>query len=95
MSTFGPDFEFSKDGHRILKQHEIIRDFMLDGKWRTLREISVNLGYPEASVSAQLRHLRKPRFGCYTVKKRRKTVGTWEYQVLTPGLSDKQGNNYE
>ena len=89
MSTFGPDFEFSKDGHRILKQHEIIRDFMLDGKWRTLRELSVNLGYPEASVSAQLRHLRKPRFGCYVVKKRRKTLGTWEYQVLTPGLANK------
>jgi hypothetical protein len=38
--------------------------------------------FPEASVSAQLRNLRKARFGGWTVDKRRRgESGTWEYRV--------------
>lgn len=56
---------------------------MLDGFWRTLSEIARELGYPEASVSAQLRHLRKPEFGSYLVDKRRRKAqsSVWEYRV--------------
>jgi hypothetical protein len=69
---------------RLQNQNEAIRELMLDGKWRTLRDIAETTGYPEASVSAQLRHLRKERFGSYRVDKRRVSntaVGLWEYQV--------------
>ncbi len=38
--------------------------------WLTLHELSLLTGYGEASVSAQLRHLRKPRFGGFAVAKR-------------------------
>lgn len=86
MNTYGPAYEQSIDGERISKQHSAIRDLMLDGEWRTLSEISDFLHYPESSVSAQLRHLRKVQFGSYTVNKRRRkgAVGTWEYQVCSP-----------
>jgi len=36
---------------------------MIDGTWRSLSDIREALGYPEASISAQLRHLKKGKFG--------------------------------
>jgi hypothetical protein len=80
--TFGPAYEAALDGTRIQKQHERIRDYMMRSGWRTLAEISKALAYPEASISAQLRHLRKPEFGSYVVDKRRRdNAGQWEYRV--------------
>ena len=52
--------------------------------WLTLREISDLTNYGEASISAQLRHLRKPHFGGYVVVKRRRgpaANGAWEYRI--------------
>lgn len=52
--------------------------------WMTLREISELTSFGEASISAQLRHLRKPRFGGYVVAKRRRgrvSRGMWEYRI--------------
>lgn len=83
--TFGPAYNEQLDGVRVEKQHIKIRDFMLQtGQWWTLAELHQELNFPEASISAQLRHLRKKRFGAYTVRKRRKTEtgGTWEYKVF-------------
>ena len=83
--TFGPSFSEEIDGARIRKQHEVIRDHMLACRaWRSLSEIASHTGFPEASISAQLRHLRKPRFGSFGVSKRRRQTGggTWEYRVI-------------
>ena len=87
-STFGPAFNPSLDGQRIGRQLDEVRDYMLRQKnWCTLAEISKGIGHPEASISAQLRHLRKPKFGGYIVEKRRRPDrymipgGTWEYRV--------------
>ena len=58
---------------------------MIDGFWRTLREIENHTGDPQSSISAQLRHLRKKRFGGYTVEKRRRgegAKGLWEYKLV-------------
>jgi len=52
-----------------------------------LSEIAAAAGDPEASVSAQLRHLRKPRFGSYVVEKRPRgdrSAGLFEYRVSRP-----------
>jgi hypothetical protein len=85
MSTFGPTYDEAKDGRRIKKQHEVIRDFLLNNQnWFTLSELHALLQYPEASISAQLRHLRKVRFGSYIVEKQRRTNGTWEYKLFKP-----------
>ena len=58
--------------------------------WLTLKELSLLTHFGEASISAQLRHLRKREFGGYVVEKRqrdvdavvRREVGVvWEYQL--------------
>jgi hypothetical protein len=46
-------------------------------------QISKSTGDPEASVSAQLRHLRKRRFGEHLVERRYCGDGLYEYK-LTP-----------
>lgn len=84
MSTFGPTFSDPLDGERITDQMGQIRDLMVDGVWRTLSEIEKSTRYPQASISAQLRHLRKPQFGAFLVQKRRRSTGTWEYHVVMP-----------
>jgi hypothetical protein len=73
-------------------QRELLRDLMVasrrHGLWLTLRQLARLTGYGEASISAQLRHLRKPRYGAYIVRKRcceegrvgdRGTI--WEYKL--------------
>lgn len=57
-------------------QLETIRDLMLTaarrGAWLTLGEIAELTEIGEASVSAQLRHLRKRRYGLHLVEKRQR-----------------------
>jgi hypothetical protein len=83
MRTFGPAYDEQLDGARILKQHQVILAVMSSGKWWTLAELEFLTHFPQASISAQLRHLRKPAFGSYTVEKQRRGEGgTWEYRVV-------------
>src|SRR5260370_1016768 len=91
MGTFGQTYEQKHDGPRIAAQMEKDKAVMLTasdtGHWLTLREIENLTSYPQASISAQLRHLRKAEFGSYIVEKRRvgdPSVGVWEYQVTRP-----------
>ena len=55
-------------------QREILRDVMLAagkyGAWMTLRELARLTRYGEASISAQLRHLRRVKCGGYVLEKR-------------------------
>lgn len=86
-ATFGPAFSAALDGRRIGHQMDRILALAEDGAWRTLGEIEDATGYPQASISAQLRHLRKAEFGCFRVEKRRRgevTTGLFEYRVLPP-----------
>lgn len=76
-------------------QRELVRDVMLAshqyGLWLTLRQLARLTGYGEASISAQLRHLRKPQYGGFVLQKRcchQRRVGpgaavgaAWEYQL--------------
>jgi hypothetical protein len=56
---------------------------MKGGQRRTLNELADLTGDPHTSVSAQMRHLRKPRFGSYTVERRRRgDGGLYEYRLL-------------
>lgn len=84
----GPAYDPALDHTRLKGQLLAIFNLMRDGRWRTLSEIATATREPEASVSAQLRHLRKPKYGSWKVEKRRRTYplgqGGWEYQVL-PG----------
>ena len=82
----GPAFDPAQDAGRLRKQIDRVREAMIDGQWRTLSEIEAITGDPQASISAQLRHLRKERFGSWIVNRRRRApdAGTWQYQ-LRPG----------
>lgn len=83
----GPAYEPALDRERLTRQHEKIRDFLLarPGQWFTLRELAEVLHEPEASISAQLRHLRRPRFGAFLTPKRRRDGGAaWEYTIARP-----------
>jgi len=72
-----------EDMSRLSDQRWQVLRLMLDGEWRTLSEISKTTGYPEPSVSARLRDLRKEEFGAFTVDKRiRHSPGLWEYKVV-------------
>ena len=84
--TFGPAFDPDLDSARISTQMGVVLDYMRRQRgWVTLREAALATNAPEASVSAQLRHLRKPRFGGYEVSKRRRAgAGTWEYHLAEP-----------
>lgn len=79
----GATYERERDGDRLGAQMKAVRDLMLsgDGAWRTLPHIAAWVGYPEASVSARLRDLRKTKFGAYNVERRYVANGLWEYRV--------------
>lgn len=83
MEFNGSDYDHKEDGERLSAQHTRIFNLMKDGEFRSLREISVATNAPEASVSAQLRHLRKERFGGYTVSKRSVGRGVYLYKLTT------------
>jgi len=77
------------------RQRDVLRDVMLSARecetWLTLDELAKLTHYPPASISAQLRHLRKPQNGGFVVKKRPRISGVilrgedfgtvWEYQL--------------
>jgi len=70
-ATFnGSDYVPDRDNKRLGHQLEKIYNLMQDGVFRSLYEISIITGEPPASISAQLRHLRKVRFGGHTINKK-------------------------
>lgn len=94
MRFNGSDYEPAWDDERLGNQHERIKRLMSDARWRALKEISEVTGDPPSSVSAQLRHLRKERFGSYIVEKRirgEREKGLYEYRVLDPWEVERRG----
>ena len=81
--TFGPTCT-DTDVPRLLTQMERVKAYLSTHQWYTLAEIEAFTGFPQASISSQMRHLRKPKFGNYLVEKRRRVegCGTWEYRLL-------------
>lgn len=78
----GSDYVRTRDDIRLKGQLLRVWICMSDGKWRTLGEIAKITGDPESSVSAQLRHLRKERFGAHTVEKEYKDFGLFVYRLI-------------
>jgi len=86
----------AEDGSdRMPTQLDVVRQVMLLAaqydSWMTLEELARKTHFPEPSISAQLRHLRKQQHGAFTVSKRRRASDealrsntrerVWEYQV--------------
>lgn len=77
----GSDYVATRDDARLTGQLLRIWRVVQDGAWRTLAQISAATGDPPASVSAQLRHLRKARFGAHEVEKDYLGEGLYRYKV--------------
>ena len=82
MRFNGADYDHARDAARLTLQHERVLAVMQDHKPHTLSEIADITGDPEASVSAQLRHLRKPRFGGHQITKTHLGHGLYEYLLV-------------
>jgi hypothetical protein len=54
---------------------------MSDGLYHTLTYLATRIGAPEASVSARLRDLRKPRFGAYIIERKPHLFGGYAYRM--------------
>lgn len=81
----GPEYAPEYDRERLTGQLLRVFSLMRDAQWRTLDEISAATGDPPASISAQLRHLRKKRFGSHIVLRAPRgdrSAGLFEYQLL-------------
>ena len=77
----GVDYEPSRDRKRLTGQIERVYNYLKDGEYRTLDEIAYNAEAPHASCSAQLRNLRKARFGGHTVDRKHMGNGLYQYRV--------------
>jgi uncharacterized protein (DUF2132 family) len=107
MRFNGADYDPDRDNARLTGQLRRIWEIVIDGRWYTLKDIAVRTGDPEPSISAQLRHLRKPRFGGHIVEREYVANGLYKYRVLLqpmektndhqrqdcPGLGQKQNLN--
>jgi hypothetical protein len=81
----GTTYEPERDKTRLSRQLIAVRSFMSDYEWHTLEEIAAATGEPEASISARLRDLRKPRFGAYIVDREYVSAGLWHYRLAVKG----------
>jgi hypothetical protein len=63
----GPYYDPATDDERLQRQLGRVWQAMSDGQPHTLPYLCRQTGDPHASVSAQLRHLRKRRFGSWII----------------------------
>ena len=77
----GADYVPNRDNSRLGSQLQRVFSLVADGKWRSLQDMSDLTGDPQASISAQLRHLRKARFGSWNVERRYINNGLYEYRL--------------
>lgn len=89
--TYSPKLDRQRLGAQLRRVLEV----MEKGGWYTLAEIAAYTGdASQAAISARLRDLRKPKFGGFTIERRRRgepRKGLWEYQMKKPGGADRPG----
>ena len=91
----GADYDEELDEVRLTGQlldvWKVAVNRVSNGGWFTVDYICQRTGYPANSVQAQLRNLRKPRFGSYLVERRRVAEsGLYEYRVGDKGAGSPQ-----
>lgn len=79
----GQTYDHARDGLRLAAQHQRVLAYMSSGRWYTLRELASLTGDPEASISARIRDLRKPKFGSYQVIREYVARGLYRYRLVT------------
>jgi len=69
------------DHTRLTNQLARVQAVLSDGKWISLRELSILANGPESSIGARLRDLRKDKFGGHTVHRKRESGGLFLYRL--------------
>ena len=82
----GNDYNHARDSARLTGQIQRIYSELQSGDWFTLRDLAEKTGAPEASVSAQLRNLRKERFGNHNIEKKHLGNGLYTYRLIKDTL---------
>ena len=79
----GWHFDAKKDQERLTKQMRGIYKVLKEAKvWLTVSEIEEETGYAQPSISAQLRNMRKEKFGSLDVRGRyREGTRIFEYKL--------------
>lgn len=86
--TYAPEHDEARLTGQLAQVHELLSSED-DYDWWTIQELADKMpGATEASISARIRDLRKPRFGGYLVERRRRggpPSGCWEYRLGDKG----------
>ena len=85
----GFTYDKTRDHDRLKKQLSAVFNLMRDGRFRTLQDIELLLGYPQSSISARLRDFRKKNFGQHTVNREYVSKGLFKYQLIINGNKAK------
>ncbi len=98
----GAAYAPSIDKARLTLQIDRLRAWALTRDWFTLREARVDLErlyaptiFPESSLSAQLRNLKKFPLSYRLLKRRRARGPVWEYKVLLPVQAERAETAHE
>lgn len=70
------------DEDRLRKQYYRLYELMHDRRWRTLGAIEAATGFPQASISAQLRFMTRQEFGSHTKNRQYLGGGLYQYQIV-------------
>lgn len=83
-----PAFVAEIDEPRTLPNQDRILNLVIDGVWRTYREIGDATGLPPETIGSHLRNLRMEKGGGYVLCRKprmKREDGLYEYQMLPPG----------
>ena len=79
----GDDYVDSRDRQRLKGQMQRVYNCLNDYRWWTVDDICRVTGDRNgASISAQIRNLRKPKFGAYIIEKEHKRNGLYAFRML-------------
>lgn len=78
----GDDYQSDRDKPRLTGQIKDVITFMRDGLWHSVTQIAATTQHPEPSVSAQLRNLRKDRFGGHTIERKYAGGGLYLFRLV-------------
>lgn len=77
----GSNYDHTRDAPRLTEQIQRVFTVLSDRNWHALSHIAMLTGDPEASISAQIRHLRKARFGGWEIEKKHMGNGLYLYRL--------------
>lgn len=77
----GPTYDPALDEVRLKGQIQDVFEFMSDHMWWSVEAIATSTHHPAASVSAQIRHLRKAKHGAWEIDRLRYDGGLFRYRL--------------